>query len=83
VKLHPTTEEYYYGFGCTTVSIRAKISITAEFTQAKQTSQKMVMRITRDALAVDTSIWMLGDSAYDILNWHDPCGQQVVVPVAP
>ncbi len=26
---------------------------------------------------------MLGDSAYDIPDWHDPCGQQVVVPVAP
>ena len=26
---------------------------------------------------------MLGDSAYDILDWHDPCGQQMVVPVAP
>ena len=26
---------------------------------------------------------MLGDSAYDIFDWHDPCGQQVVVPVAP
>jgi len=25
----------------------------------------------RDAFAVDTPIWMLGDSAYDILNWHD------------
>jgi len=26
---------------------------------------------------------MLGDNAYDILDWHDPCGQQVVVPIAP
>ncbi|GAB7011535.1 hypothetical protein JCM31271_34780 [Halorubrum trueperi] len=26
---------------------------------------------------------MVGDSAYDTLEWHDPCGQQVVVPVAP
>ena len=24
-----------------------------------------------DALAVDTPIWVLGDSAYDILDWHD------------
>jgi hypothetical protein len=41
------------------------------------------MRVTRDAFAVDTPIWMLGDSACDILDWHDPCGQQVVVPIAP
>jgi hypothetical protein len=26
---------------------------------------------------------MVGDSVYDTLDWHDPCGQQVVVPVAP
>jgi hypothetical protein len=25
---------------------------------------------------------MLGDSAYGVLDWHDPCGQQVVVPIA-
>ena len=41
------------------------------------------MRVTRDALAVSTPIWMLGDSAYDILDWYDPCGQQVVVPITP
>ncbi len=29
------------------------------------------MRVTKDALAVDTPIWMLGDSAYDVLEWHD------------
>ncbi len=32
----PTTEEHYYGFGCTVVSAGAKIPIAAEFTQAKQ-----------------------------------------------
>ena len=26
---------------------------------------------------------MIGDSAYDTLDWHDSCGQQVVVPIAP
>jgi len=31
----------------------------------------------------ETAIWMVGDSAYDTLDWHDLCGQQVVVPVAP
>jgi len=43
------------------------------------------MRVTRDALAVETPIWMgmVGDSAYDTLDWHDSCSQQVVVPVAP
>jgi hypothetical protein len=41
------------------------------------------MRVTRDALAVDTPIWMLGDSAYDILNWHDYLLAAGVVPIAP
>ena len=41
------------------------------------------MRVTRDALAVDQPIWMIGDSAYDTLDWHDSCRQQVVVPIAP
>ena len=79
----PTAEEYYYGFGCTIVSTGAKIPISAEFTQAKQALQETAMGVTRDALAVDTPIWMLGDSAYDILDWHDRLLTSGVVPVAP
>ena len=79
----PTAEEYYYGFGCTIVSTGSKIPIAAEFTQAKQASQETAMRVTRDALAVETPIWMLGDSAYDILDWHDHLLAAGVVPVAP
>ena len=41
------------------------------------------MRVTRDALVVDTPIWMLGDSAYDILDWHDHLLAAGVVPIAP
>ena len=26
---------------------------------------------------------MIGDSAYDTPDWHDSCGQQVVVPIVP
>ena len=44
---NPTAEEYYYGFGCTTVSTGAKIPIAAEFTQAKRASQETAMRVTR------------------------------------
>lgn len=29
------------------------------------------MHVTPDALAVETPIWMVGDSAYDTLDWHD------------
>jgi len=78
-----TAEEYYYGFGCTLVSTGAKIPIAAEFTQTKQADQETAMRVTRDALAVDTPIWMLGDSAYDILDWHDHLLAAGVVPIAP
>jgi hypothetical protein len=41
------------------------------------------MRVTRDALAVATPIWMLGDSAYEILDWHDHLLATVVLPIAP
>lgn len=67
----PTAEEYYYGFGCTIVSTGAKIPIAVEFTEAKQSSEETAMRITRDALAVEQPVWMVGDSAYDTLDWHD------------
>ena len=41
------------------------------------------MRVTRDALAVAKPIWMVGDSAYDTLDWHDHLLAAGVVPVAP
>jgi len=50
----PTGKEYYYGFGCTIVSIGGKIRIGAAFTQAKQSSQESAMRVKRDVLAVET-----------------------------
>jgi len=79
----PTAEEHYYGFGCTIVSTGAKIPIAAEFTQSKQADQATAMRVTSDALAVKTPTWMLGDSAYDILDWHDHLLAAGVVPIAP
>ncbi|MCL9815316.1 transposase [Natranaeroarchaeum aerophilus] len=78
-----TAEEHYYGFGCVIVSAGPKIPIAAEFTQRKQINAETAMRVTTDALAVDTPIWMLGDSAYDILEWHDFLLAQGVVPIAP
>jgi len=41
------------------------------------------MRVTRDALAVNKPIWMVGDSAYDTLEWHDHLLAAGVVPLAP
>lgn len=34
-------------------------------------SEETAMRVTRDALVVETPIWMIGDNAYDTLDWHD------------
>jgi hypothetical protein len=79
----PTAEEYYIGFGCTIVSTGPKIPIAAEFTQSKQASKETAMRVTRDALAVEQPMWMLGDSAYDVLEWHDHLLAAGVVPIAP
>jgi hypothetical protein len=39
--------------------------------------------VLRDALAVRKPMWMLGDSAYDTLDWHDHLLDAGVVPVAP
>jgi len=64
----PTDDEYYYG--CTSVSTGQKIPIVAEFTESKQAPEETEMRVTRDALTVATPVWMVGDSAYDTLDWH-------------
>jgi len=81
----PTAEEYYYGYGCTIVSAGPKLPIAAEFTESKQADAETAMRVTRDALAVEehTPRWMVGDSAYDVLEWHDALVEAGVVPVAP
>ena len=78
-----TADEYYYGYGCTIVSTGSKIPIAAEFTESKQASEETAMRVTRDALAVARPIWMIGDSAYDTLDWHDLLLTAGVVPIAP
>ncbi|GAB3018652.1 transposase [Natronobiforma cellulositropha] len=78
-----TAEEYYYGFGLTIASAGSNIPTAAEFTQAKQASKETAMRVTCDALAIKCPIWMLGDSAYDILDWHDFLLEAGVVPIAP
>jgi hypothetical protein len=79
----PTADEYYYGYGCTIVSTGSKLPIAAEFTEGKQAPEETAMRVTRDALAVAQPMWMLGDSAYDTLDWHDLLLAAGVVPVAP
>ncbi len=79
----PTEDEYYYGYGCTIVSTGQKIPIAAECTESKQAPEETAMRVTRDALAVEQPIWMLGDSAYGILDWHDHLLAAGIVPVAP
>jgi len=79
----PTAEEYCYGYGCTIVSTGSKIPIAVEFTESKQAPDETAMRVTRDALTVEPPIWMLGDSAYDTLDWHDYLPGAGVVPIAP
>jgi hypothetical protein len=79
----PTPEDYYHGYGCTIVSTSSKIPIAAEFTESKRAPEETAMRVTRDALAVAQPIWMVGDSAYDTLDWHDHLLSAGVVPVVP
>jgi len=79
----PTADEYYHGYGCTIVSTGQKIPIAAEFTESKQAPEETAMCVMRDALAVAKPIWVVGDSAYDTLDWHDHLLAAGVVPVAP
>jgi hypothetical protein len=79
----PTDDEYYYGYGCTIVSTGQKIPIAAEFTESKQAPEETATRVMRDALDIRKPMWMLGDSAYDTLEWHDHLLDAGVVPVAP
>jgi len=79
----PTAEEYYYSYGCTIVSSGQKIPIAAEFTENKQAPEETAMCLTYDALAVEQPMLMVGDSAYDTLDWHDHLLAAGVVLVVP
>ena len=59
------------------------IPVAAAFTPAKKVDQETAMRVTRDALAVESPRWMIGDSEFDMLEWHDHLLAQAVVPIAP
>jgi len=67
----PTAEEYYHGYGCTIVLDRAKDPDCRGVHREQASVRGAAMRVTCDALAVEKPIWMLGDSAYDTLGWHD------------
>ena len=62
-------DDYYYG--CCVVTAAHNIPVAAAFTPAKMVDEETAMRATRDALAVETPRWFLGDSEFDILEWHD------------
>jgi hypothetical protein len=79
----PTADEKYFGYGCTLVTTANNVPVAAAFTDGKQVDEETAMRVTGDALAVNKPIWMIGDSAFDILNWHDALLEESVVPVAP
>jgi hypothetical protein len=76
-------DKYYYGYGCCVVTAASNIPVAAAFTPAKKVDQETAMRVTRDALAVEIPRWMVGDSEFDMLEWHDHLLMQAVVPVAP
>jgi len=77
-----TEDDYYYGYGCCVVTAANNIPVAAAFTSAKKVNEETAMRVTRDALAVETPRWMIGDSEFDMLEWHDHLLEQSVVPVA-
>ena len=54
-----------------------------EITDAKRAKQGTAMRVTGGALAVKQPIWMMGDGAYDLFDWHDHLLEAGGVPIAP
>ena len=76
-------DNYYYGYGCLVVTTGPKLPIAAAFTEQKQFDQETARRVTQDALAVKKPVWMIGDGALDMLQWHDDLIEEGVVPVAP
>lgn len=76
-------DDFYYGYGCCVVTAANNIPVAAAFTPAKKIDQETAMRVTCDALAVKTPRWIVGDSEFDMLEWHDHLLGQAVVPVAP
>jgi hypothetical protein len=77
----PAAEEYYYG--CTVVSTGSTIPIPQSSPKANTRQKRRRCASTRDALAVARPAWVVGDSAYDTLDWHDHLLAVGVVPVAP
>jgi hypothetical protein len=75
-------DDYYYGYGCCVTTAAYNIPVAAAFTPAKKADEDTAMRVTGDALAVDTPRWFLGDAGFDMLEWHDWLLEQSVVPVS-
>jgi transposase len=70
---------YYFGYGCLVVTTSPKLPVAAAFTDQKQVDKETARRVTQDALAVSDPLWMLGDAAFDMLEWHDDLFQEGVV----
>jgi hypothetical protein len=78
-----TENDYYYAYGRRVVTAANDIPVAASFTPVKKVDRETAMRVTRDALTVETPRWLVGDSEFDILDYHDHLLAQSVVPVAP
>jgi hypothetical protein len=74
---------YYFGYGCLVVTTGPKLPVAVAFTDQKQVDKETARRVTQDALAVGDPLWMLGDAAFDMLEWHDDLIEEGVVPIAP
>jgi len=76
-------DDFYYVYGCCLVTAAHNVPVAAAFTPAKKIDEQTSMHVTRDALTVETLRWFLGDSEFDILEWHDWLLAQSVVPISP
>jgi len=70
-------KKYHYGFGCTLVSTGVQIPIRSSH-RSRDGDSCHVWRARRRYISLD-----FGDSARDILDWHDHLLAPNVVPIAP
>ena len=78
----PTAEEFYCGFGCTAVTTGPNTDCCGIHRRKARETEDGDAR-QRDALAAKQPIWMLGDGAYDLLDWHDHLLEAGVMLVTP
>ncbi len=79
----PTGEEHYYAFAVRSSQPAQRFRSQRSLHRPNRQTERRRYGSPVTRITVDTPIWMLEDSAYDILDWHDHLLDAGVVPIAP